>query len=146
MRIDTIALRRIKPNPRNARIHSGKQIALIEKSIKTVGFANPVLVDESLMLIAGHGRLTAAKNLGFREVPAIILPGLTEAKKRLLALADNKLPEHASWDRERLAVELPELADLLLAEDIEIDSRKRSRQPLDFGQAPAAMWRRAQRR
>ena len=95
----------IKPNPRNVRTHSKKQVAGIAESIKIFGFLNPVLVDENGTLVAGHGRLEAAKLLGLKEVPAIQLVGLTEAQKRALMLADNKLAEGARWDRKHLALE-----------------------------------------
>ena len=72
------------------------------------------------MIIAGHGRVEAAKLLGLSEVAAIVLDGLSEAKKRALLLADNKIAENAGWDRERLAIELPELAELLVEEALDI--------------------------
>src|SRR4249920_3858835 len=110
----------LKPNPRNARTHSKKQIRQIADSIVAYGFVVPLLADESLMTLAGHGRLGAAKLLGLNEVPVIVLEGLSEAKKRALLLADNKIAENAGWDRERLAIELPELAELLIDEDLDI--------------------------
>ena len=110
----------LKPNPRNARTHSKKQIRQIADSIVAFGFTVPLLVDESHMILAGHGRLEAAKLLGLSEVPVIVLEGLSEAKKRALLLADNKIAENAGWDRERLAIELPELAELLIDEDLDI--------------------------
>jgi len=106
----------LKPNPRNARTHSKKQIRQIADSIIAYGFTVPVLIDESAMLIAGHGRLEAAKLLGLSKVPTIVLEGLSDAKKRALLLADNKIADNAGWDRERLAIELPELAELLIEE------------------------------
>jgi DNA modification methylase len=110
----------LKPNPRNARTHSKKQIRQIADSIGTYGFTVPVLIDENAILIAGHGRLEAAKLLGLKSIPAIVVKGLSEAKKRALLLADNKIAENAGWDRERLAIELPELAELLIDEDLDI--------------------------
>jgi len=115
-----VALDQIKPHPRNARTHSRKQVRAIADSIETFGFTTPVLVDEGLMLLAGHGRLEAARLLGLAEVPAIELQGLSEAKKRALLLADNKLAEKAGWDRGRLALELPELASILIEEGLDI--------------------------
>ena len=76
----------LKPNPRNARTHSKKQIRQIADSIVAYGFTVPLLVDESLMTLAGHGRLEAAKLVGLSEVPVIVLEGLSEAKKRALVL------------------------------------------------------------
>lgn len=77
----------LKPNPRNARTHSKKQILQIAESIQTFGFTVPLLIDGDGLIIAGHGRLEAAKLLGLREVPVIVLDGLSEAKKRALLLA-----------------------------------------------------------
>jgi DNA modification methylase len=119
-RIQLISLANLRPNPRNARRHSKKQIRQIADSIMAYSFTVPVLVDEKDMLLAGHGRLEAAKLLGLKTVPVIKLVGLTEAKKRALLLADNKIAENAGWDRKRLAVELPELAELLIDDQLEI--------------------------
>jgi DNA modification methylase len=102
------------------RTHSKAQIRQIAESIKACGFGAPVLVDETLTLIAGHGRLRAAELLGLPEIPAVELHGLSDAQKRALALADNKIGDNAGWDRERLAIELPELADLLIKERLDI--------------------------
>lgn len=119
-RIQLISPADLRPNPRNARRHSKKQIRQIADSIMAYGFTVPVLVDEKDMLLAGHGRLEAAKLLGLKTVPVIKRVGLTEAKKRALLLADNKIAENAGWDRKRLAVELPELAELLIDDQLEI--------------------------
>jgi DNA modification methylase len=110
----------IKPNPRNARTHSTGQIRQITESMKVCGFAAPVLVDETLTLIAGHGRFKAAELLNIARIPAVQLLGLSEAQKRALALADNKIGDNAGWDRERLAIELPDLAELLIEEKLDI--------------------------
>ena len=110
----------LKRNPRNARTHSKKQIRQIADSIVAYGFTVPVLIDENSMLLAGHGRLEAAKLLGLKRIPAIKLHGLSEAQKRALLIADNKIAENAGWDRERLAIELPELAELLIEENLDI--------------------------
>jgi DNA modification methylase len=110
----------IKPNPRNVRNHSKRQIRQIADSIQACGFGAPVLVDERLNLIAGHGRLKAAELLGIQKIPAVELRGLSPARKRALAIADNKIGENAGWDRERLAIEIPELADLLIEENLDI--------------------------
>ena len=118
--IKRVAPDALKPNPRNARTHSKKQIRQIADSIVAYGFTVPLLADESLVTLAGHGRLGAAKLLGLSEVPVIVLEGLSEAKKRALLLADNKIGENAGWDRERLAMELPELTELLIDEDLDI--------------------------
>ena len=111
---------RIKTNPKNARRHSRKQIRKIAASVREFGFAAPVLIDEQGMLIAGHGRLEAAKSLGLSTVPAIVLEGLSDAKKRALMLADNRIAQDAGWDVERLAEELAELPDLLSEDGLDL--------------------------
>src|SRR5262249_58068835 len=100
--VSAVALDHIKPHPRNTRTHSKKQIRQIADSIQAVGFAAPVLIDESGMLLAGHGRIEAAKMLRLRTIPAIVIEGLSEARKRTLLLADNRIAQSAGWDRERL--------------------------------------------
>jgi DNA modification methylase len=103
------SLSSLKPNPRNARTHSRRQIDQIAESIRTFGFNNPVLIDEDAMIIAGHGRLEAAKRLGMTEVPTVCLSHMTEAQKRAYILADNRLAEKAGWDEEILAIEFQAL-------------------------------------
>jgi len=100
------------PYASNARTHSDEQVAQIAASIREFGFTNPLLVDGDLGLIAGHGRLMAARKLGMVEVPAIILDYLSEAQKRALVIADNKLALNAGWDDELLRVEFDGLAEL----------------------------------
>lgn len=100
------------PYARNARTHSAAQVALIAGSIREFGFTNPVLVDGANGIIAGHGRVMAAEKLGLAQVPVIELGHLSEAQKRAYILADNKLAEQAGWDRELLALEVADLADL----------------------------------
>lgn len=94
---------------RNARTHSDQQIDQIIASIKEFGFTNPVLIDEANVLIAGHGRTAAANKMGFDEVPAIRLLGLSENQKKALRIADNQLALNAGWDFELLESELSEL-------------------------------------
>jgi hypothetical protein len=118
--IELICLDAIKPNPRNAHTHSKKQIGQIADSIDAFGFTVPVIIDETSTLLAGHGRFEAAKLRGLKKIPAIRLRGLSKAKKWALLLADNKIAESAGWDRERLAIELPELTELLIAESLDI--------------------------
>jgi ParB-like nuclease domain len=118
--IELICLDAIKPNPRNAHTHPKKQIRRLADNIGTFGFTVPVIIDETSMLLAGHGRLEAARLLGLKKIPAIRLHGLSEAQKRALLIADNKIAENAGWDRERLAIELPELAELLIEESLDI--------------------------
>jgi hypothetical protein len=118
--IEWIAVDTLKPNARNARTHSKKQIRQIADSIATFGFLVPILVNEDRVVIAGHGRYAAAKLLGLKQVPAIEVRDLSEAKRRALTLADNKIADNAGWDRELLAAELPELAELLMVEGLDI--------------------------
>ena len=107
----------IKPYERNARIHSSKQIKQIMEAIKAFGFTNPLLIDDEKNLIAGHGRLEAVKQLNIidfkdkpiKELPAIIITGLSEADKKALIIADNKIAENASWDYDLLQAEFQEL-------------------------------------
>ena len=99
------------PYARNSRTHSEEQVAQIAGSIKEVGFTNPVLIDGDGGIIAGHGRVMAARKLGLQEVPTIALLGLTEAQKRAYIIADNRLPLNAGWDTAMLQVELGDLND-----------------------------------
>lgn len=108
----------LRPYARNARTHSPKQVAEIAASIKAFGFNNPVLVDKDNGIVAGHGRVEAAKLLGLPSVPTIRLEHLSDAQKRAYILADNKLAEKAGWDREILAIELQNLMDIELDFDI----------------------------
>ena len=118
--VQWIAIDAIKPNARNARTHSKKQIRQIADSITAFGFLVPILIDQGGLIIAGHGRYAAAALLGLQEVPVIRVEGLSDAKRRALALADNKIAENAGWDRELLATELPELADILIVEGLDV--------------------------
>jgi DNA modification methylase len=105
------AVAELKPYARNARTHSRKQVRQIAAAIKEFGFTNPVLIDESDQIIAGHGRVAAAKLLGLAEVPTLQLSHLSPTQKRAYILADNRLAEKAGWDKEILAVELQGLLD-----------------------------------
>src|SRR3954467_4660009 len=96
----------LRPYSRNARTHSTKQIRAIAKSIERFGFTNPVLISEENEIIAGHGRVEAAKLLGMATVPTLRLAHLSPAERRAYVLADNKLALNAGWDREILATEL----------------------------------------
>ncbi len=110
--IEPMAVARLRPSAGNARTHSRKQIRQIAGSIARFGFTNPILIDANDNVIAGHGRLEAAKLLGLQHVPALRLAGLDAAERRAYALADNKLALNAGWDRAALAVELQALADV----------------------------------
>lgn len=105
----TRPLASLKPYERNARTHSPEQVAQIAASIREFGFTNPLLVDEQDRVIAGHGRLEAARSLGLAEVPVIVVAGLTDAQRRALVLADNKLALNAGWDADLLKAELLDL-------------------------------------
>ena len=97
------------PYARNPRTHAESQIAKIAASIVEYGWTNPILVDGDNGIIAGHGRLAAARKLGLDQVPVIELAHLTVAQKRALVIADNRLALDAGWDEEMLALELAEL-------------------------------------
>jgi DNA modification methylase len=105
------------PDPRNARTHPKRQVDQLKASIQEFGFTNPILVDPGGHIIAGHGRLQAARATGLTEVPTIVLSGLSETQKRALRIADNKIALNAGWDLEILQLELSELASL----DVDID-------------------------
>ena len=120
LRVQALAISQIKLNPRNSKTHPVKQIRQIANSIVAFGFTNPLLVTEDGKLIAGEGRYKAAQLLGLATVPVIVLAGLSPARQRALAIADNKIAENAGWDRERLAIEIPELAGLLEAEGLDV--------------------------
>src|SRR3984957_13688528 len=106
------------PDPRSARTHPKSQIEQIKASIEAFDFTNPILADPEGHIIAGHGRLQAARAMGFTEVPTITLPGLSEVEKRALRIADNKIALNAGWDLEILQEELGQLASI----DVDIDA------------------------
>jgi len=103
------ALDALVPYARNARTHSEAQVAQIAASIREFGWTNPILIDEDGGIIAGHGRVLAARVLGETQVPCIVLAGLTKAQRRAYVLADNKLAMNAGWDDEMLRLELADL-------------------------------------
>jgi DNA modification methylase len=107
-----MAVTRLRSFPKNARVHSKKQIRQIAASIEKFGFTNPVLISDEDEIIAGHGRVEAAKLLGMESVPTLRLSHLDAAQRRAYVLADNKLALNAGWDRELLAIELQGLIDL----------------------------------
>lgn len=116
--IERVPLSALTPSSRNPRTHSEKQLKQIERSISRFGWTNPLLADEAGRVIAGHGRLEAARRLGMAEVPVIRIEHMTEAEKRAYVIADNRLAETAGWDREMLAIELKELIEI---EGIDLD-------------------------
>ena len=99
------------PYARNSRTHSDEQVTQIAASIKEWGFTNPILIDGQGGIIAGHGRLLAAKKLGIEEVPCLIADGWSDAQKRAYVIADNKLALNAGWDNDMLAIEFASLAE-----------------------------------
>jgi DNA modification methylase len=107
----------LRPYGRNARTHSRKQIRQIANSIERFGFTNPVLIGDDDRIIAGHGRVEAAKLLNFDQVPTLRLSHLSGAERRAYILADNKLAQNAGWDRQILALESQDLCDL----DFDVD-------------------------
>lgn len=112
MKIEMMKTRALRPYSGNARTHSKKQIRQIAESIKRFGFNNPILIGDDLDVVAGHGRLEAAKLLGRDEVPVVRLSHLSPAERRAYVIADNRLAEKAGWDRELLAIEFQGLIEL----------------------------------
>ena len=112
MKMETVLVSALRPYPKNARIHSKKQIRQIAKSIEKFGFNNPVLVDDDNQIIAGHGRAEAAKLLNISKVPTVRLSHLSDDEKRAYILADNRLAEKAGWDREIVLTELQHLVEI----------------------------------
>ncbi|HVR90304.1 MAG TPA: DNA methyltransferase [Novosphingobium sp.] len=118
----------LKPYAGNARTHSKKQIKQIAASITRFGFTNPVLVSDDGEIIAGHGRVDAAKSLGWKTVPTLALSHLSETERRAYVLADNKLALNAGWDRDILAIELQALIDF----DFDVELTGFSLAEIDF--------------
>jgi site-specific DNA-methyltransferase (adenine-specific) len=116
-KIEVIGIEKLIPYAKNSRTHSDEQVAQIAASIKEFGFNNPVLVDKDDVIIAGHGRVMAARKCGIMEVPCIRLGHLTETQRKAYVIADNRLALNAGWDNELLTIELNEL----LADDFALD-------------------------
>jgi len=112
-----VAVDKLIPYVNNAKQHSDSQVTKIASSIREFGFLNPVLIDADYNVIAGHGRILAAKKLGLDEVPCLFVEGLSDAQRKAYILADNRLAEMAEWDMDLVQGELEELADL----DFDID-------------------------
>jgi len=123
-----MAVADLVPYARNSRTHDDAQVAQIAASIREFGFTNPVLIDAQGGIIAGHGRVLAARKLKLEQVPCIMLDHLTETQKRAYVIADNKLALNAGWDEELLRVEIEDLKldgvdiDLLGFSDSELDA------------------------
>ena len=125
MKITQKKVTELIPYVKNSRTHSDEQIAQIAASIKEFGWTNPILVDGSNGIIAGHGRLMAARKLGFKEVPTIELADLTETQKKAYIIADNRLALNAGWDNEMLTIELNDLlADGFALEILGFDTKE----------------------
>lgn len=120
LNIQNIEIARIREYKNNPKLHNRTQITKIRESIREFGFINPVLLDENLEIIAGHGRVAAARDMGMHDVPAIILSHLTDAQKRAYRIADNKLTELGKWSIELLNLEFTELSKLDLNFDLGI--------------------------
>jgi DNA modification methylase len=116
-KIETRSVADLIPYAANSRTHSDAQVAQIAASIKEFGWTNPILIDDDNTIIAGHGRLLAARKLGLEEVPAIILDHLTKAQQRALVIADNQLALNAGWDMDMLKAEIEDLS----LEDFNLD-------------------------
>jgi DNA modification methylase len=108
-RFEKVEIEKLVPYARNSRTHSKEQILQLRASLREFGFINPIIVDKDLNIIAGHGRVLAAKEEGITEVPCVFVEHLTEAQKRAYIIADNRLALNAGWDAEMLSVELSEL-------------------------------------
>src|SRR5689334_5742166 len=109
--IENMSVDWLRPFPRNARTHSRKQLRQIAESIARFGFTNPVLIDGENQILAGHGRVEAARKLGMASVPCLRVDHMSPAEKRAYVIADNKLALNAGWDEELLAIELKELIE-----------------------------------
>ena len=117
--ITYLAIDKFKPNLDNPRTHSPAQIRKLARSMRAHGFITPVVVDPNHMVVAGHGRLEAARHLGLAEIPTICVSHLSPQQLRAFALADNRLHDESGWNDLRLAIELKELSNLGLDFDIE---------------------------
>jgi len=112
MQVEQRKIEALIPYVNNSRTHSDEQVAQIAASVREFGWTNPILVDGKNGIIAGHGRLAAARKLGLTEVPVIVLDHLSEAQKKALVIADNKLASNAGWDDEMLRLELGDLQEM----------------------------------
>jgi ParB-like chromosome segregation protein Spo0J len=119
LKITYLAPERLRPAANNARTQSKNQLQQIAKSIARFGFVNPVLISDDFQIIAGHGRVEAAKRLGLKQVPTVRLSNLSPAERRAYVIADNRLAQLAGWDRDVLAIELQGLIDLRF-DDVEV--------------------------
>ena len=130
-KVQEVTLSQLRPYERNAKKHGPEQIEKLKASIKEFGFLTPCLIDSDFNLIAGHGRVMAAKELGMETVPCVFVEGLTEEQRRAYILADNRLGELGEWDMELVYSELEELEDL----DFDIELTGFDMPELDVGMA-----------
>lgn len=127
LHIEHIPVDALRLYENNSRTHSDSQVEAIARSIQQFGFVNPVLIDAKGIVIAGHGRISAAKSIGMQIIPCIRLEHLTDEQRRALTIADNKIPLTAGWDLEKLTAELHVLASM----DFDMDALGFSDQELD---------------
>ena len=120
LHIENLNISDLKPWTKNARTHSKKQIKQLAASIENFGFTNPVLIDDANNILAGHGRIAGAKQLGMMQVPCVRLSHMSPAQKQAYVLADNKLALNAGWDDELLAEELSALMELDIDFDVQL--------------------------
>ena len=118
--IESVRIDALKPYPGNARVHPKSQIRALARSLKEFGFVAPVLADRDNGILAGHGRIEAARTIGMAEVPVVRVEHLSEAKKRAYILADNRLAESARWDLRQLAIEFKDLIEI--APDLDLSA------------------------
>jgi len=137
-KVERVAVDAIRPNPRNARRHPPKQVAVLAENIRQFGFTNPVLVDEDGEILAGHGRYAAAQLLELPEILIIRLAHLSSAEKRVLALADNKIAELGSWDSDQLKETLAELVSPPVELSFDLTITGFDTKEIDFILNPAA--------
>lgn len=112
METKDLSITSLKPYPKNSRKHSPEQVALVAKSIKEFGFNQPIVVDEDNIILVGHCRLMAAKDLNLKTVPVLQLKNLNETQKKAYRILDNKLQNDSEWDFQTLELELSELEDI----------------------------------
>ena len=117
-KIEMVALEALKPHPRRTRKHDQKQISIMKGSFTEFGFLNPLLIDESNVVLAGDARWQAAQQLGIKELPAVRIHHLSEAEKRAYKIADNRIAELAGWDLDELKIEFDELIDISFNMDV----------------------------
>lgn len=120
LEVTYLATTSLRPHPQNPRIHTEKQVGQIAQSIEAFGFNVPILIDDRHNVVAGHGRLLAARKLGWSTVPVIKLNHLNESQYSAFLIADNRLTENSSWDERLLGEQLKVLSELELDFDLEV--------------------------